>query len=229
MNEQINMLLELLEEIKQQNRELKTTVCSIESKTDTAQPNHENSELLKLKEAVNLLLESNMQRGKQTTELNFELVKLFNQLRVDVTNSTETQRYSFEKLTEILQISQSPPVTKKYYLFDVKRWMEWALWIAAMLLVSGSIGWSIYLQGSNQRLHDYALRYRILRMEHSLNTEAFTHLDSLFEHNRSNSEINALRKQVISYEKAIRRQAELLQRQQQLSAEQEKVRKQLKR
>lgn len=64
-------------------------------------------------------------------------------------------------------------------------------------------------------------------MEHSVSSDAFAKLDSIFDTHRSKSEIVALQQRVITYENTIQRQAELLHRQQQLSAEQAQLQRQL--
>ncbi len=81
----------------------------------------------------------------------------------------------------------------------------------------------IYLHSFNQFLESYALRYRILRMEYAVSKKSFAQLDSIFEIDRSGSQIKRLKGRVTNYESAVECQAEYLLHQQDLSAEQEKV------
>lgn len=141
------------------------------------------------------------------------------------TQQTEALNLLSERVTE----AQAPPITKKYNLLDAKRWIQWAVWGVALLIVSVLLGVSIYIGNTNRELRDYALRYRILRMEHSVDDEVIAHLDSIFDTHRSDTTIHNLRKQVLAYEQAVQRQAELLLRQQALTKEQEEVRQQLRR
>lgn len=148
------------------------------------------------------------------------------EIKNGLANSTKASNEVVAKLEEN-QSTQTPSITKKYFLLDAKRWIQWAIWGILVLIVAGFFGWNIHLHKTNQSLNDYALRYRILRMEHSVSNGSFALLDSIFVTHRSEVQINQLKERVINYEMAIQRQAELLYRQQQLSAEQEKVQQQL--
>ena len=130
-------------------------------------------------------------------------------------------------LSETIQETQSPPKIKKYYLFDVKRWIEWLIWGISIVLIACTIGWAVYLHNANQTLESYALRYHILRMEHSVSNTSFAQLDSIFETHRSNEAIATLEQRVINHEKAVQRQAELAIQQQRLTEEQTSLSHQL--
>lgn len=91
------------------------------------------------------------------------------------------------------QSTRTPPVTKKLYLLDAKRWIQWAIWGMLVFLVASFLGWNVHLHRTNQSLNDYALRYRILRMEHSASDDPFTQLDSVFETHRSDANIKQLK------------------------------------
>lgn len=144
-----------------------------------------------------------------------------------IVKNQERQAKSIASLSEKIQETQSPPEIKKYYLFDVKRWIEWLIWGISIVLIAYIIGWAVYLHNANQTLESYALRYRTLRIEHSVSNTSFAQLDSIFETHRSNEAIATLEQCVINHEKVVKQQAELLHRQQELSAKQAHLQQQL--
>ncbi len=230
MNEQMNMLLELLEEIKQQNREIIKEV----SKKNEGAANANPDELTDVKATVLAFgqsyakhLTEHSKWKKELTDVVITLGQRLTDIREGQANFNTQQTAAFNLLSNRISEAQAPSITKKYFLLDAKRWIQWAIWGVLILLTAGIFGWNIHLYRTNRSLNDYALRYRILRMQHSVSNDSFAQLDSIFETHRSEDTINQLRERVTSYEAAIQRQAELLHRQQQLSAEQEKVQQQL--
>ena len=141
-----------------------------------------------------------------------------------------SQDETTDKLLTELQAKQTTPEIKlsKYYLFDVKRWVEWLVWGVMIAVLSCIIGWATHLYGVNQALDSHALRYRILRMELGYTQPNIASLDSLFSSEDSSNSIRKLRSRVTNYELAIERQAELYLQQQRLSQEQEALTQQLK-
>ena len=164
----------------------------------------------------------------ELTDVAIVLGKRIREIKDGITKTQEKQAESIASLSEKIQETQSPPEIKKYYLFDVKRWMEWLIWGISIILLACTIGWTVYLLNANQTLESYALRYRILRMEQGYNNLTIVHLDSLFSSEDSSDSIRQLRHQVTNYELAIQRQAELALQQQQLIREQETLSKKLK-
>lgn len=207
MNEQMNLLFEILEEIKQQNRDL---MKSLSEKDSNTQP----IDLTKWREEL--------------TEVAITLGQRLTEIREGQANFNTQQTEALNLLSERVTETATPPITKKYYLLDAKRWVQWAVWGVALLIVSVSLSVSIYIGNVNRELNDYALRYRILRMEHSADNEAIAHLDSIFVTHRSDTTINNLRQKVLSYEQAVQRQAELLLRQEALTKKQEELQQRLK-
>ena len=149
------------------------------------------------------------------------------EIKDSIAKNQERQAKSIASLSEKIQETQSPSEIKKYYLFDVKRWIEWLIWGISIVLIACTIGWAVYLHSANQTLESYALRYRILRMEHSVSNSSFAQLDSIFETHRSNEAIATLEQRVINHEKAVQRQAELAIQQQRLTEEQTSLSHQL--
>lgn len=229
MNEQMNILLEVLEEIKQQNRELKTSISNLASQPiSTTTPSEEDG--ISLTDVAHLIGQKIEVDGKFKSDLTDAAIvigKRIREIKDGITKTQEQQAESIASLSEKIQETQSPPEVKKYYLFDVKRWVEWLIWSISIILLACTIGWAVYLRNANQTLESYALRYRILRMEQGYNSPTIAHLDSLFSSESSSDTIRELRHQVTNYELAIQRQAELALQQQRITQEQEDLIQQL--
>lgn len=230
MNEQMNILLEVLEEIKQQNRELKTSISNLASQpiSTTTSSEEDGISLTDVARLIGQKIEIDGKFKSELADVAIVLGKRIREIKDDITKTQERQTESIASLSEKIQETQSPPEVKKYYLFDVKRWMEWLIWGISIVLLACNIGWAVYLRNANQTLESYALRYRILRMEQGCNSPTITHLDSLFSSEDSSESIGQLRHQVANYELAIQRQTELTLRQQQLIKEQENLSQQLR-
>ena len=231
MNEQMDLLLEVLEEIKQQNRDLKASIANLASQsTHATRPSEDDAiSLADIAHVIGQKIEMDGQFKSELTDVAIVLGKRIREIKDGIKKTQEKQVEGITTLCEKIEETQSHPKVKKYYLFDVKSWMEWLIWGISIILLACTIGWAVYLHNANQSLESYALRYRILRMEYSVSDDSFAQLDSIFETHRSNEAIATLEQRVINHEKAVQRQAELLLRQQKLSAEQEKVQHQLNR
>ncbi|KGN71574.1 hypothetical protein [Porphyromonas sp. COT-239 OH1446] len=231
MNDQMNILLEVLEEIKQQNRGLKTSISNLASQpiSTTASSEEDGISLTDVARLIGQKIEIDGKFKNELTDVAIVLGKRIREIKDDITKTQERQAENIASLSEKIQETQSPPEIKKYYLFDVKRWMEWLIWGTSIILLTCTIGWAVYLRNANQTLESYALRYRIIRMEQGYNSPTIAHLDSLFSSEDSSDSIHQLRHQVSNYELAIERQAELHLQQQRLSQEQEALTQQLQR
>lgn len=225
MNDQMNILLEVLEEIKQQNRELKASVSNLASQPIPATTSSEDNDI-SLTDVARLIGQKIEIDGKfksELTDVAIVLGKRIREIKDGITKTQEKQAENIASLSKKIQETQSPPEVKKYYLFDVKRWMEWLIWGISLVLLACTIGWAVYLRNANQTHENYALRYRILRMEQGYSNPTIAHLDSLFSSESSSDTIRELRHQVSNYELAIQRQAELAIQQQRLIEEQEVI------
>lgn len=222
MNEQMNILLEVLEEIKQQNRELKASITNLVSQPNPATSSSEEDaiSLMDVARLIGQKIETDGKFKSELTDVAIVLGKRIREIKDSIAKNQERQAKSIASLSEKIQETQSPPEIKKYYLFDVKRWMEWLIWGISIILLACTIGWAVYLRNANQTLESYALRYRILRMEQGYNNPTITHLDNLFSSESSSDSIRELRHQVSNYELAIQRQAELALQQQRITEEQ---------
>lgn len=221
----MNILLEVLEEIKQQNRELKASVSNLASQPIPATTSSEDNDI-SLTDVARLIGQKIEIDGKfksELTDVAIVLGKRIGEIKDGITKTQEKQAENIASLSKKIQETQSPPEVKKYYLFDVKRWMEWLIWGISLVLLACTIGWAVYLRNANQTHENYALRYRILRMEQGYSNPTIAHLDSLFSSESSSDTIRELRHQVSNYELAIQRQAELAIQQQRLIEEQEVI------
>ncbi|MBR8732253.1 hypothetical protein IX339_001719 [Porphyromonas levii] len=229
MSDEFRTLLDLLEEVKQQNKEIKTSVANLEGRPNGTSTEVFEQELQALTKTLQLVLDDHIKWKKELTKVAIVLGKRIAEIKNGFANSTKASNEVVAKLEET-QSTQTPSITKKYFLLDAKRWIQWAIWGILVLLVTGFFSWNIHLHKTNQSLKDYALRYRILRMQHSESNDSFAQLDSIFETHRSENTIEQLRERVTNYEAAVRRQAELLHRQQeQLMKEQEELSRKNKR
>ena len=229
MNEQMNILLEVLEEIKQQNRELKASVSNLASQpiSTTTSSEEDGISLTDVARLIGQKIEIEGKFKSELTDVAIVLGKRIREIKDGITKTQERQAESIASLSEKIQETQSPPTVKKYYLFDVKRWVEWLIWGISLVLLACTIGWAVYLRNANQTHESYALRYRILRMEQGYSNPTIAHLDSLFSSESSSDTIRELRHQVSNYELAIQRQAELALQQQRLTEEQTSLSRQL--
>ena len=126
MNDQMNILLEVLEEIKQQNRELKASLTSL----PTAAP--QTSEC-RQQAHIEGLGQKFAQHIRHNSEFKEELVRVLNKLgnrihemKSGIAEVRTAQDETTNKLIDEMQDNQSPPEVKvsQYYLFDAKRWAE---------------------------------------------------------------------------------------------------------
>lgn len=229
MNDKINVLLEVLEEIKQQNRELKVSVSNLASQSPpTTTPSEEDGiSLSDIARLIGQKMETDGKFKNELTDVAIVLGKRIREIKDGITKAQEKQAKNIASLSEKIREVQSPPEIKKYYLFDVKRRMVWLIWGISLVLLGCTIGWTVYLRNTNQTLESYALRYRILRMEQGCNSPTIAHLDSLFSSEGSSDTIRQLQLQVTNYELAIQRQVELALQQQRLTEEQTSLSRQI--
>ncbi|KXB72314.1 hypothetical protein [Porphyromonas somerae] len=230
MNEQMNILLEVLEEIKQQNKELKTSISNLPQPTESQGEVENRKNLAGIAKILEEQLEFHRQFREELCQVIVKLGERIHEMKSGITEVRISQDEATDKLLTELQPKQTTPEMKlsKYYLFDVKRWAEWLIWGVMVAVLACIIGWAAHLYGVNQTLDSHALRYRILRMELGYTQPNIARLDSLFSSEDSSDSIRKLRSRVTNYELAIERQAELQLQQQHLSQEQEALSQQLK-
>lgn len=229
MNDQINVLLEVLEEIKQQNRELKASISNLPQPTESQGEVENRKNLAGIAKILEEQLEFHRQFREELCQVIVKLGERIHEMKSGITEVRISQDEATDKLLTELQTKQTTPEIKlsKYYLFDVKRWAEWLIWGVMVAILASVIGWATHLYGVNQSLDSYALRYRAIRMELSARETSIAQLDSLFSAKETEDSIARLRTRVLNYEQALERQADLLLKQQRLSEEQASLSRQL--
>ncbi len=227
MNDQMNVLLELLEEIKQQNREIKASLTSQAQPMQGEGSSTNKEELNAIAQVLDAVLQGNNGFKEELIGALSKLGQRIREMKEGVGELREAQDEALARLVEQIQTAQATqaPVEvklSKYYLFDAKRWAEWIVWGVLVATLTAVIGWAVYLYGANRSLESNALRYRALRMELGYNAPSVARLDSLFsaEGEGATDSLRTLRQRVASYERAIQRQAELQLQQQRLTEEQ---------
>lgn len=229
MNEPMNILIEILEEIKQQNRELKASLTSLQ--TATPQPSECNQQAHI--EGLGQKLEEQIRHNDEFKgELISVLTKLgarIHEMKSGIAEVRISQDEAADRLLTELQTKQPSPEVKvtKYSLFDAKRWAEWLVWGIMIAVLGCVIGWVSHLYGVNQNLESYALRYQAIRMELGYSEPKIAELDSLFSTEGAEDSIRKLRSRITNYELAIQRQAELHLQQERINEEQEAIRQNL--
>ena len=230
MNEQMNILLEILEEIKQQNRDLKASVSNLPQQTESQGEVENRKNLAGIAKILEEQLDFQRQFREEPCRVIAKLGERIHEMKSGITEVRISQDEATDKLLTELQTKQTTPEIKlsKYYLFDVKRWAEWLIWGVMVAVLACVIGWATHLYGVNHALDSHALRYHILRMKLDYTQPNIASLDSLFSAEDSDDSIRKFRSRVTNYELAVERQAELHLQQQRLSQEQEALSQQLK-
>lgn len=223
MNDQMNILLEVFEEIKQQNRELKASISNLPQPTESQGEVENRKNLARIAKILEEQLEFHRQFREELCQVIAKLGERIHEMKLGIAEVRISQDEATDKVLTELQTKQTTPEIKlfKYYLFDAKRWAEWIVWGVMVAVLACIIGWAADLYGVNQALDSHALRYRILRMEIGYKQPNIASLDSLFSVEDSDDSIRKLRSRATNYELAIQRQAELQFQQQRLSQEQE--------
>ena len=229
MNNQINVLLEVLEEIKQQNRELKASISNLPQPTESQGEVENRKNLAGITKILEDQLEFHCQFREELCQVIAKLGERIHEMKSGITEVRISQDETTDKLLTERQTKQTTPEIKlfKYYLFDVKRWAEWLIWGVMIAVLACVIGWVAHLYGVNQALDSHALRYCILRMELGYTQPNIANLGNLFSSADSSDSIRKLRSRVTNYELAVERQADLLLQQQRITQEQAEAQKAL--
>lgn len=227
MNEPMNILLEILEEIKQQNRELKASLTSLPMTAPQPSECNQQAHIEGLGQKLEQQIRHNDEFKEELISVLTKLGARIHEMKSGIAEVRISQDEAADRLLTELQTKQPTPEVKitKYYLFDAKRWAEWLVWGIMIAVLGCVIGWASHLYGVNQNLESYALRYRVIRMELGQGEPKIAELDSLFSSENSDDSIRRLRSRVTNYELAIQRQAELQLKQQRLMKEQAEIQK----
>lgn len=229
MNEPMNILIEILEEIKQQNRELKTSITSLPTTATLPSECNQQAHIEGLGQKLEQQIRHNDEFKKELISVLTKLGARIHEMKSGIAELRISQDEASDRLLAELQPKQFSPEVKvtKYYLFDAKRWAEWLVWGIMIAVLGCVIGWASHLYGVNQSLESYALRYRAIRMELGQSEPKVAELDSLFSSENSDDSIRRLRSRITNYELAIQRQAELQLQQHRINEEQEALSRRL--
>ena len=218
MNNEITLILDILEELKQECKSISKAQAELRT-TLAEQPANPTAECTTTQETVQIHLSKETQAKIKEHQL-FVLEAL--------SQSNKKLDPKFGTLQELIRQQQKPVEYKNYSLFAGVQLAERML----LLLVCGLVMVSCWYfgMGANklQTASEYDLRYRYLRMQGKATASDFAHLDSIFLTHRNPKAIQQMQQKVIDYEQALQRQAELLLQQDQIKQEQRKLKKHLK-
>ena len=217
MNNEITLVLDILEELKQECKSISKAQAELRT-TLAEQPANPTAECATTQETVQIHLSKETQAKIKEHQL-FVLEAL--------SQSNKKLDPKFETLQQLIKEQQKSVEYKNYSLFASIQLAERIL----LLLVCGLVMVScwFFAMGANklQIASDYDLRYRYLRMQGKATSKDFVHLDSLFVTHRNPKVIRQLEQKVIDYEQALQRQAELIEQQERIKGEQVQLKKRL--
>ena len=215
MNNETAPILDILEELKQECKAIKTSQAELRNAL-VEQQNTKPQDEPQVPKAVHLQL-------SQETKAKIKEHQLF--VLAALEESSKKLDPKFEALQKLLSEQQKPVVFKNYSLFASVRLAERILLglVCGLVMVSC---W-FFAMGAHEleTASDYDLRYRYLRMQGKATASDFAHLDSMFVSYRNPKVIHQLEQKVIDYEQALQRQTELLMEQKRILQEQSELKK----
>ncbi|BAK26090.1 conserved hypothetical protein [Porphyromonas gingivalis TDC60] len=218
MNNETAPILDILEELKQECKAIKTSQAELRTAL-VEQQNTKPQAATQVPQAVHLQL-------SQETKAKIKEHQLF--VLAALEESSKKLDPKFEVLQKLISEQQKPVMFKNYSLFAGVRLAERILLglVCGLVMVSC---W-FFAMGAHEleTASDYDLRYRYLRMQGKVTASDFAHLDSMFVSHRNPQTIYQLEQKVIAYEQALQRQAELLMEQKRIQQEQGELKKHLK-
>ena len=218
MNNEIALVLDILEELKQECKSISKAQAELRT-TLAEQPTNSIAPRTTTQETVQIHLSKETQAKIKEHQL-FVLEAL--------SQSSKKLDPKFEALQQLISKQQKPVEFKYYSLFASIQLAERIL----LLLVCGLVMVScwFFAMGANQlqTASDYDLRYRYLRMQGKATSKDFAYLDSLFVTHRNPKVIQQVQRKVVDYEQALQRQTELLLEQKRIQQEQGELNKHLK-
>ena len=218
MNNEIALVLDILEELKQECKSISKAQAELRT-TLAEQPTNSIAPRTTTQETVQIHLSKETQAKIKEHQL-FVLEAL--------SQSSKKLDPKFEALQQLISNQQKPVEFKYYSLFASIQLAERIL----LLLVCGLVMVScwFFAMGANQlqTSSDYDLRYRYLRMQGKATSKDFAYLDSLFVTHRNPKVIQQVQRKVVDYEQALQQQTELLLEQKRIQQEQGELNKHLK-
>ena len=217
MNNETAPILDILEELKQECKAIKTSQAELRNAL-VEQQNTKPQDEPQVPKAVHLQL-------SQETKAKIKEHQLF--VLAALEESSKKLDPKFEALQKLLSEQQKPVVFKNYSLFASVRLAERILLGLVCGLVMVSCWFFAMGAQELETASDYDLRYRYLRMQGKATALDFAHLDSIFMTNRNPNEILQIQQKVVDYEQALQRQTELWLQQKRIAEEQGKLKKHL--
>ena len=213
MNNEITLVLDILEELKQECKSISKAQAELRT-TLAEQPANPTAECTTTQETVQIHLSKETQAKIKEHQL-FVLEAL--------SQSSKKLDPKFEALQQLIIEQQKPVEYKNFSLFASVQLAERILLGLVCGLVMGSC-W-FFGMGANQlqTASDYDLCYRYLRMQGKATASDFAHLDSIFITHRNSKAIQQMQQKVVDYEQALQRQAELLLQQDKIKQEQREL------
>ena len=117
-------------------------------------------------------------------------------------------------------------ISETRHSFALENRWDWAI-LTGIVLLTALLASALYFERrQNHDRTDNDLKYRYIRMKGEASPESISGLENLFEFNRDDGKIKQMRKDVETYEEAVRRQAALIEqaRLKERAAREQKVR-----
>lgn len=210
MNENPTMVLDILEELKQESKAIRKAQIEL---ADQISKKSEVKEIASSPSSIPPRIELSPETRKTIKEHQLLMISAISEMGDSISEKIAT-------LEQLVNEKQKPLDIKNYSLFAIGQWAEALL----LFLVCGLVVLSCFLFGMGaDKLHEangIDLRYRYLRMQGKATSKDFDRLDSIFVTHRSSKEIERIATKVADYERTVRRQAELLEQQERIKDEQ---------
>lgn len=100
-------------------------------------------------------------------------------------------------------------INETRHSFALENGWDWVIVTGIILLIALLVSALYFERRQNYGRTDNDLKYRYIRMKGEASPESIAGLENLFELNRDNGKINRMRKDVETYEEAVRRQTAL--------------------
>jgi len=114
-----------------------------------------------------------------------------------------------EAIDKMDEIKVKHNIDEKRHSFALYTKESWILLSMIVMLLASGASAIYHLSRPNVQRDDDALKYRYIKMKGDASTEQIATLEDIFEFNRNTEAIEQMRKDVETYEEAVRKQAAL--------------------
>lgn len=134
--------VEVIEEIKQQNRELKASLSNLPQPTESQGEVENGKNLAGIAKILEEQLEFHRRFREELCRVIAKLGERIHEMKSGITEVRISQDEATDKFLTKLQAKQTTPEVKvtKYYLLDVKCWAEWLVWGMMIAVLACVIG-----------------------------------------------------------------------------------------